>query len=75
MKRFAAILILLAAIGVLAVNYFFAPALADSASCSSGGCSCKCSGTECTCEAAGGKCSGRCDFNIGSSCGDDESVK
>lgn len=60
MKKFILPIVLFAMLVFLTANALIVPALADSASCESGGCSCTCSGSACRCEASGGSCTCRC---------------
>ncbi len=69
MKKFFLSFILTVILVILVINYFSPVLLADSASCSSGDCSCSCTGAFCWCIAQLGHCSCNCSDGGGSKCG------
>ena len=69
MKKFFMSFIFTVILVILVINYFSPVLLADSASCSSGECSCSCTGTLCWCVAHSGTCTCGCSGGIESTCG------
>ncbi len=69
MKKFLMSFILIVILVVFVINYFSPVLLADSASCSSEGCSCSCSGTLRWCIAHAGTCTCRCSTGSKANCG------
>lgn len=53
----------------LVVSFLHLPLLADSASCTSGSCTCQCTGTNCTCSSGDGGCECSCGGGLTKKCG------
>jgi len=73
MKKIMFSILLVVILVIVAFDYFSPLALADSASCQSGPCSCTCSGPDnCICTSGNDRCSCYCPNGGGSNCGNEK---